>query len=65
MCNMNNNCSSCADYHEGLFCNKVSLGMGYIPWQTWDNVYDLNRGLQAGTIFPCLDKPFMGRCLKR
>ena len=48
---------------QDIFANDVSLGMGYVPWQTWGNLYDLNKGHQAGTIFPCLDKPFIGRAM--
>ena len=42
-------------------CDNWAIAMAYVPWQTWGDVYDLNRGLHAGTIFPCLDKPFTGR----
>ncbi len=38
----------------------MSLAMAYVPWQRWKNVYDLNRALKIGTIFPELDMPFMG-----
>ena len=58
---MNNNCSSCQSTHSDICLHDAALGMGYIPWQTWGDIYDLNRGLHAGTIFPCLDKPFTGR----
>ena len=63
MGNMNNNCMSCQNVRRDVFCEDVAIGMGYIPWQVWGDVYDLNKGLCAGTIFPCLDKPFMGRCV--
>ncbi len=61
MGNMNNNCNSCRNSHGDVCLENVPLGMAYVPWQTWGDVYDLNRGLHAGTIFPCLDKPFTGR----
>lgn len=39
------------------------LGMGYVPWQQWQQTYPLDTALQRGTIFPVLDLPFlMGRC---
>lgn len=39
------------------------IGMGYVPWQQWQQTYALDRGLCRGTIFPELDLPFvMGRC---
>ncbi len=62
MGNMNNNCSNCKNTRNDVCLDNVPLGMGYVPWQTWGDVYDLNKGLNAGTIFPCLDKPFLGRC---
>ncbi len=38
------------------------VGMAYVPWQTFGNVYDPCKGLSRGTIFPELDKPFKGGC---
>ena len=39
------------------------VAMAYVPWQEWEDVYPLNKGLQRGTIFEALDKPFFkGRC---
>ncbi|MDO5426029.1 MAG: spore coat associated protein CotJA [Eubacteriales bacterium] len=35
--------------------------MAYVPYQHWDKTYSLCKGLQAGTIFPELDKPFCGK----
>ena len=66
MNNMSNNCMSCRNNQnnmrdDDIFNSNVPLGMAYIPWQTWGDVYDLNRGVHAGTIFPCLDKPFVGK----
>lgn len=36
------------------------LAMAYVPMQPWEETYDPARGLQAGTIFPGLDLPFLG-----
>lgn len=38
----------------------VSLAMGFVPFQAWENTYDHQVALQRGTIFPSLDKPFLG-----
>lgn len=42
------------------------LAMAYVPWQKFSSVYETDRALSAGTIFPELDKPFLaangGRC---
>ena len=40
-----------------------AFSMTYSPWQQWDAVYDAEVALCRGTIFPCLDKPFLrGAC---
>lgn len=38
----------------------LSLAMGFVPFQAWENTYDHQVALQRGTIFPSLDKPFLG-----
>ena len=40
---------------------KAVPAMAYVPPQKWEDVYDAAAGLQRGTIFEVLDKPFMGR----
>ena len=42
-------------------CDTYPIGMGYVPWQEFKDLYDPDRGLHAGTIFMELDKPFTGR----
>lgn len=37
-----------------------SLAMAYMPFQKWEETYDPEKGFEIGTIFPCLDKPFLG-----
>jgi len=37
---------------------KPRLAFAYIPFQQWpDELYDLEKALQAGTIFPELNQP--------
>lgn len=39
------------------------VGIGYVPWQQWKQPYNMELGLERGTIFPELDLPFeKGRC---
>ena len=38
-----------------------SLAMSYVLMQPWEQPYDLKTGLSRGTVFPGLDKPFLGR----
>lgn len=54
---------SCGDMRcrerKALPCN-TSVAMAYIPFQQWDEVYSADKGLSAGTMFPCLNLPFVG-----
>ncbi len=62
----------CSDRNEFCRANngKASLehvdhmgpSMGYVPWQRWEEIYDMEKGLYRGTIFCNLDKPFKGGC---
>lgn len=45
---------------EGAF-DGFGLAMTYTPWQRWGEVYNAEKGLDRGTIFPALDMPFSGR----
>ena len=41
------------------------VGMAYVPWQVWQELYNLEEGFQAGTIFRELDYPWeVGRCAR-
>lgn len=40
---------------------NMSLAMAYVPWQTWRDIYDVEKGFQHGTIFQELNKPFLGK----
>lgn len=41
-------------------CPKMVLAMAYVLDQTWETPYEVNEGLKRGTLFPSLDKPFLG-----
>ena len=41
------------------------LAMCYVPPQMWTDLYDPDVGLCRGTIFPALDKPFIGEELPK
>lgn len=46
----------------GITANQpLSLAMAYVPIQQWGDLYDIDVGLQRGTIFAQLDKPFLGK----
>ncbi len=40
---------------------SFALSMAYVPWQQWNQTYDLKKAMCAGTIFPELDLRFHGR----
>jgi hypothetical protein len=42
--------------------DRMEPAMSYVPWQKWENIYNMEEGLQKGTIFEDLDKPYIGRC---
>ena len=39
---------------------EMPIGMLYVPYQTWQKLYDPVVALDRGTIFEELDKPFIG-----
>ena len=40
--------------------SDATVTMAYVPMQTDTTVYDADKALQAGTLFPALNKPFAG-----
>lgn len=38
----------------------LSLAMAFVPRQSWETPYEFDVALKRGTIFPSLDKPFLG-----
>ena len=42
------------------FPKEISVAMAYVPYQQWCDVYQCDKALCQGTIFPVLDLPFMG-----
>lgn len=65
--------ASMPSYGYDVYCPNTTaggmeqypVGMGYVPWQQWQQTYPLEQGFNRGTIFPDLDLPFvMGRCVR-
>ena len=54
-------------YYEQMQPEEFPLAMAYVPWQYFTTVYEPDRALEVGTIFPELDKPFLagGRCARK
>lgn len=44
--------------------NEYPIGMAYVPWQQWNEVFDAETALCRGTLFPELELPFTG-CERR
>lgn len=43
-------------------CDHMPIAMAYVPWQQFTGIEkNLEKAFLAGTIFPELDKPFLGR----
>ena len=45
---------------KGRFPDDTPIGMAYVPVQFWEKTYDDATALARGTLFPSLDKPFIG-----
>ena len=41
--------------------SEYPLAMAYVPWQYFNTVYEPDCALKHGTIFPELNKPFLGK----
>lgn len=52
--------SVCGCRSESPGKEHMPVAMAYVPWQEWRKRYGEEQGLQRGTIFEELDKPFRG-----
>lgn len=64
-------CSACRESSDtscactkGRFPVNTAYAMAYVPFQQSGEVYACDRALTRGTIFPCLDLPFLKGCCK-
>lgn len=58
-CNTTNN--DFAPFPLSSFPEDYSVAMAYIPYQQNADSYDADKALARGTLFPVLDKPFLGK----
>lgn len=50
-------------YGSFLNSSEYPVAMAYVPWQKFNETYDLSKALCVGTIFPELNQPFeRARC---
>ena len=70
---MYDNCSNfrcverCDDIQNEMktpFPKQYSVAMAYIPFQNNTDMYDEMKALERGTLFPVLDKPFLGGAVR-
>lgn len=50
--------SSNPEGYEGRFPKNTPLAMAYVPCQQWSETYNIEKGVERGTVFPELDLPF-------
>lgn len=60
-CNCRQQTSSAQNCRQRYDLENLPLAMAYVPWQTFQQVYEPDKALEYGTIFPELNKPFLGR----
>lgn len=61
---MYNNFSNCNSNTEKNVIDSMPIGMAYVPWQIFTDIYTPEKALTRGTIFSQLDKPFLGGCVR-
>lgn len=45
---------------SGAIPANFFIAASYVPAQVWENLLDEEAAFSAGTIFPSLNKPFLG-----
>lgn len=46
--------------NDSVFPAELSLGIAYVPYQKLTTMYEPDAAYAAGTLYPELDKPFLG-----
>lgn len=60
-CSANHHQEKCHPKISPMPVDEMTPAMGYVPWQKFTDSFDLCYGLQVGTIFPELCRPFCGK----
>ena len=47
-------------YKNDVQYDAEIIGICYVPMQKWEQIYDEDTVYSAGTLFPALNKPFLG-----
>lgn len=48
------------EMNSDYMIDSFPVGMAYVPWQKWQNIYEPEQALMAGTLFRDLDLRFYG-----
>ena len=49
------------DYSFNEYFDRFPIAMAYVPWQQLTSIFEnLDEAYKTGTIFPILNKPFLG-----
>ena len=59
----NRNSGMGEDRFSNIMLKDLPLTMAYVPFQQIEGTYNQDEALKMGTLFPNLDKPFLGRRL--
>ncbi len=60
-CRMQNQCRCETQFPKVETAKDMMVAMAYVPWQYFGEVYEPDKALKIGTIFPELNKPYTGR----
>lgn len=59
-----NHCAGPRNCYESPMKDRYAdfpVGMAYVPWQNFTEVYEPDKAFSIGTIFPELNLPYTGR----
>jgi hypothetical protein len=57
--NLNSNANLDFNSEISEFPTETPIGMAYVPYQKFRNLYDVEEAFPAGTLFKELDKRFL------
>jgi len=61
----NDLCGACAYENDEKKLSCLPIAMAYVPMQRFQELYNPETALCAGTLFKELDKPFLGSEVRR
>ena len=62
VCDISSSCEYAVEQFSSI--DGLPLAMANVPFQKFENIYEIDCAFGAGTLFKDLDKPFTGRCCK-